>query len=279
MTGARWRRAARSPGRAIFVALARHRSAEVDASYAAYDKHSLDNPDEWGDRASWSAGGWKFVSALPLAERCDGVRWPRSAAVDVESAPARLPASRAPANTLAVANLLACWQDLSGDRHRRDRHLQGHTMPEIGYATVKLGTCMSKPSAHCAPPEPGRTCARLPPATPPSRRPGQGLARHQASITRDRRSRCPAATGRIELTAGNPVGPYENQIISRRSLFDSLGRKGISAESPHTSYRRRARSQVARIHKPGNTTRSDRTDNDQDTIMRKVALLAPRYSK
>jgi hypothetical protein len=32
---------------------ARHRSAEVDASYAAYDEHPVDEPDEWGDLASW----------------------------------------------------------------------------------------------------------------------------------------------------------------------------------------------------------------------------------
>lgn len=32
--------------------LARHRS-EVDASYAAYDAHPLDEPDEWGDLASF----------------------------------------------------------------------------------------------------------------------------------------------------------------------------------------------------------------------------------
>lgn len=38
---------------ALGALLARHRSAEVDASYAAYDKHPLDEPDEWGDLASW----------------------------------------------------------------------------------------------------------------------------------------------------------------------------------------------------------------------------------
>jgi hypothetical protein len=31
----------------------RHRAAEVDASYAAYDKHPLDKPDEWGHLASF----------------------------------------------------------------------------------------------------------------------------------------------------------------------------------------------------------------------------------
>ncbi|TWP34691.1 DUF2191 domain-containing protein [Leekyejoonella antrihumi] len=38
---------------ALAALLARHRSTEVDASYAAYDKHPLDEPDEWGDLASF----------------------------------------------------------------------------------------------------------------------------------------------------------------------------------------------------------------------------------
>jgi hypothetical protein len=38
---------------ALAAWLARHRSAEVDASYAAYDVHPLDEPDEWGDLASF----------------------------------------------------------------------------------------------------------------------------------------------------------------------------------------------------------------------------------
>ena len=38
---------------ALRTLLARHRSAEVDASYAAYDEHPADEPDEWGDLASW----------------------------------------------------------------------------------------------------------------------------------------------------------------------------------------------------------------------------------
>jgi hypothetical protein len=33
--------------------LARHRAAEVDASYTAYDEHPLDETDEWGDLASF----------------------------------------------------------------------------------------------------------------------------------------------------------------------------------------------------------------------------------
>lgn len=38
---------------ALEALLARHRAAEVDASYAAYDKHPLDEPDEWGDLGSF----------------------------------------------------------------------------------------------------------------------------------------------------------------------------------------------------------------------------------
>lgn len=38
---------------ALAALLARHRSAEVDASYAIYDQHPLSEPDEWGDLASF----------------------------------------------------------------------------------------------------------------------------------------------------------------------------------------------------------------------------------
>jgi len=38
---------------ALAALLARHRAAEVDASYAAYDEQPLDEPDEWGDLASF----------------------------------------------------------------------------------------------------------------------------------------------------------------------------------------------------------------------------------
>ena len=38
---------------ALEALLARYRAAEVDASYAAYDMHPLDEPDEWGDLASF----------------------------------------------------------------------------------------------------------------------------------------------------------------------------------------------------------------------------------
>jgi hypothetical protein len=38
---------------ALRALLVRHRSAEVDASYAAYDEHPADEPDEW---ATWRRG-------------------------------------------------------------------------------------------------------------------------------------------------------------------------------------------------------------------------------
>lgn len=38
---------------ALAALLARHRSVEIDESYAAYDEHPLDEPDEWGDLASF----------------------------------------------------------------------------------------------------------------------------------------------------------------------------------------------------------------------------------
>jgi hypothetical protein len=38
---------------ALRALLAPSRAAEIDASYAAYDAHPPDEPDEWGDLASW----------------------------------------------------------------------------------------------------------------------------------------------------------------------------------------------------------------------------------
>ena len=40
---------------ALRALLARHRSAEIDAGYAAYEDHPLDEPDQWGDLASFRA--------------------------------------------------------------------------------------------------------------------------------------------------------------------------------------------------------------------------------
>jgi hypothetical protein len=39
--------------RALEALLARHRAVEIDASYAAYDEHPLEEPDAWGDLASF----------------------------------------------------------------------------------------------------------------------------------------------------------------------------------------------------------------------------------
>ena len=38
---------------ALRTLLARHRAGEIDAAYAAYDDQPLDQPDEWGDLASF----------------------------------------------------------------------------------------------------------------------------------------------------------------------------------------------------------------------------------
>jgi antitoxin MazE5 len=40
---------------ALAALLARHRAAEIDAAYAAYDARPLDERDEWGDLASFRA--------------------------------------------------------------------------------------------------------------------------------------------------------------------------------------------------------------------------------
>jgi hypothetical protein len=38
---------------ALGALLARYRSAEIDESYAAYELHPAEEPDDWGDLASW----------------------------------------------------------------------------------------------------------------------------------------------------------------------------------------------------------------------------------
>ena len=62
---------------ALAALLARQRAAEIDAAYAAYDMHPLDQHDEWGDLASFReaargvrdcpSGAWRglVVSAFP----------------------------------------------------------------------------------------------------------------------------------------------------------------------------------------------------------------------
>ena len=41
---------------ALRALIARHRSARIDDAYRAYDEHPLDEPDEWGDLASFRKG-------------------------------------------------------------------------------------------------------------------------------------------------------------------------------------------------------------------------------
>ncbi|MGH9103136.1 MAG: type II toxin-antitoxin system VapB family antitoxin [Acidimicrobiales bacterium] len=41
---------------ALEALIARCRAAEIDDGYAAYDRHPLDEADEWGDLASFRRG-------------------------------------------------------------------------------------------------------------------------------------------------------------------------------------------------------------------------------
>lgn len=38
---------------ALGALVARHRAAEIDAAYVAYHQHPLEEPDDWGDLASF----------------------------------------------------------------------------------------------------------------------------------------------------------------------------------------------------------------------------------
>jgi hypothetical protein len=38
---------------ALAALLDRHRAVEIDAAYAVYDEHPLEEPDAWGDLASF----------------------------------------------------------------------------------------------------------------------------------------------------------------------------------------------------------------------------------
>lgn len=40
---------------ALAALIAGHRAASYDEAYAAYDEHPIDEPDEWGDLASFRA--------------------------------------------------------------------------------------------------------------------------------------------------------------------------------------------------------------------------------
>lgn len=57
LEGARRLRAGRTDAalvdEALAALLARDRAVEIDLSYGAYDRHPLDEPDAWGDLASF----------------------------------------------------------------------------------------------------------------------------------------------------------------------------------------------------------------------------------
>jgi hypothetical protein len=55
---------------ALEALLMRHRSVEIDPSYAAYDEHPLDEPHEWGDhaRSTGSSGSNETESRSLVAE-------------------------------------------------------------------------------------------------------------------------------------------------------------------------------------------------------------------
>jgi hypothetical protein len=38
---------------ALQALIGRHRAAEIDAAYAAYERHPLEEPDAWGDLAAF----------------------------------------------------------------------------------------------------------------------------------------------------------------------------------------------------------------------------------
>ncbi|MEX2280005.1 MAG: type II toxin-antitoxin system VapB family antitoxin [Acidimicrobiia bacterium] len=38
---------------ALAALVERHRQVQIDASYASYDDHPIDTPDEWGDLGTW----------------------------------------------------------------------------------------------------------------------------------------------------------------------------------------------------------------------------------
>jgi hypothetical protein len=40
---------------ALRALLERHRGAQIDAAYATYDEHPVEEPDDWGDLASFRA--------------------------------------------------------------------------------------------------------------------------------------------------------------------------------------------------------------------------------
>ena len=45
-----------------------HREAEIDAAYEAYDRHPLDEPDEWGDLAAFLDANLLHKRTIPQEE-------------------------------------------------------------------------------------------------------------------------------------------------------------------------------------------------------------------
>ena len=52
---------------ALEALVARHRKTEIDAAYEAYDRHPLDEPDEWGDLASFHAANLRHKTEMRTA--------------------------------------------------------------------------------------------------------------------------------------------------------------------------------------------------------------------
>lgn len=45
----------------------RHRRSEIDAAYEVYDRHPLDEPDKWGDLASFHAANRRHKQEMRAA--------------------------------------------------------------------------------------------------------------------------------------------------------------------------------------------------------------------
>ena len=55
---------------ALEALVTRHRRAEIDAAYRAYDRHPLDEPDEWGDLGAFHDANLRHRAATrPAGER------------------------------------------------------------------------------------------------------------------------------------------------------------------------------------------------------------------
>lgn len=54
---------------ALDALVGRYREAEIDAAYEAYDRHPLDEPDEWGDLASFHEANLRHRQELRTENR------------------------------------------------------------------------------------------------------------------------------------------------------------------------------------------------------------------